>query len=186
MSTSQDSDCESELGDEIDVGEQRRYRERSPEKPVLGMLADCYAEWYLDFCPTGDTTRTELAEVFFEKAREAAERYVEMEECSRPAAWNDWTRDPESRHWMEKHLDERRAWAQAIDYLWQYSRGETVDADALREALIRQSFRCHSRGGRRDRNEEHIFVKAAGIVREKAGLDRMPDARSDAARRDYL
>ena len=47
------------------------------------------------------------------------------------------------------------------------------------------SFRRHRQGSRRDRNEEHIFVKAAGIVREKAGLDRMDDAREEAIHEDY-
>lgn len=168
----------------MSVSKQRGFRERSPDKPVLGMLADRYSEWYLEFCPTGDTTRSELAETFFEKASEAARDYVEMEECSRPDWWNDYTRDPESRHWMHKHFDERQAWAYAIDLLWQFSEGEEVDADALREALIRMSLRRH-RQGRRGRNEEHIFVKAAGIVRENAGIDRMTDARREAIHEDY-
>ena len=45
---------------------QRGFRERSPDKPLLGMLADRYSEWYLEFCPTGETTRSEVAETFFE------------------------------------------------------------------------------------------------------------------------
>jgi hypothetical protein len=169
----------------MSVQKQRGFRERNPGKPVLSILADRYAKWYLEFCPTGDTTRSELAEVFFENAREAAEDYVDMEECSRPAVWNDYTRDPESRHWMHKHFDERQAWAKSIDLLWTFSDGEDVDADALREALVRMSLRRHRDGNRRDRNEEHIFVKAAGIVREKAGLDRMTDARREAIHEDY-
>lgn len=169
----------------MSVSKQRGFRERSPDKPVLGMLADRYSEWYLEFCPTGETTRSELAEVFFEKASVAAERYVEMEECSRPDVWNDYTRDPESKMWMNKHYDERTAWAKSIDLLWQFSEGEDVDADALREALVRMSLRRHRQGSRRDRNEEHIFVKAAGIVRERAGLDRMADAREEAIHEDY-
>jgi len=164
---------------------QRRFRERSPEKPVLSILPDRYGKYYLEFCPTGDATRSEIAEVFFEKARKAAKSYVEMEEASRPAAWNDFHRDAESRMWMHKHEDERVAWGRSIDLLWTFSEGEKVDADALRESLIRMSYRRHEAGTRRDRNEEHIFVKAAGIVREKAGLDRMPEPRSQAVRGDY-
>lgn len=169
----------------MSVQKQRGFRERSPDKPVLGMLADRYSEWYLEFCPIGDTTRSELAETFFEKAREAARDYVDMEECSRPAPWNDFTRDPESRHWMHKHFDERQAWAKSIDLLWQFSDGEDVDADALREALVRMSVRRHRQGSRRDRNEEHIFVKAAGIVREEADIDRMDESRRKAIHKDY-
>lgn len=163
---------------------QVRIRERNPDRPVLGLLRDRYSERYLEFCPTGDATRSELAEVFFENAREAARNYVEMEEVSRPDWWNDWTRDPESRHWMYKHLDERKAWARAIDYLWRFSDGEDVDNDALREALIREALSQH-RQGRRGRNEESALVKAAGIVREKAGLERMSDERSEEIYGDY-
>jgi len=168
-----------------DHTEQRRYRERNPNDPVLNLLADRYAKWYLEFCPTGDATRSEIAEQFFEHAREAATRYVEMERASRPDVWNDYTRDPGSRMRMNKHYDERTAWANSIDLLWQFSEGDAVDADALREALVRMSIRRHRAGHRRDRNEEHIFVKAAEIVRETAGLDRMPDARNDALYEDY-
>lgn len=164
---------------------QEGFRDRNPDQPVVSMLTDRYSKWYLEFCPTGDTTRSELAEVFFENAREAAEDYVDMEECSRPAAWNDFTRDPESRMWMHKHFDERQAWAKSIDLLWTFSEGEDVDADAFREALVRMSLRRHRQGSRRDRNEEHIFVKAADVVREKAGLDRMTDARRQAIHEDY-
>lgn len=165
--------------------EQQRFRKRSPDKPVLGMLAERYSEWYLEFCPTGETTRSELAEVFFSEASEAAERYVEMEECSRPDVWNDFTRDAESKMWMHKHFDERTAWAKSIDLLWEFSDSDAVDADALREALLRMSFRRHSRGNRRDRNAEHIFVKAASVVREEANLDRITEARQSAIRGDY-
>jgi|AntDeeMetagen681_2_1112603.scaffolds.fasta_scaffold02115_4 hypothetical protein len=159
-------------------------RTRDPEKPVVGLLANRYAEWYMGFQPIGNAARTELAEVFVEKARDAARRYVEMERVSRPACWNDWTRDPESRHWMHKHFDERQAWARSIELLWEFSDGEEVDADALREALVRHSLRFH-RQGRRGRNEEHVLVKAAGIVRDTAGLDRMSDARREAIHSDY-
>jgi len=169
----------------MSVQKQRGFRERNPGKPVLSILADRYSKWYLEFCPTGDTTRSELAEAFFENAREAAEDYVDMEECSRPAAWNDFTRDPESQMWMHKHFDERQAWAKSIDLLWTFSDNEDVDADALREALVRMSLRRHRQGSRRDRNEEHVFVKAAVVVREKAGLDRMTDARREAIHEDY-
>lgn len=169
----------------MSVSEQRGFRERSPDKPVLGMLADRYSKWYLEFCPTGDTTRSELAEIFSERAREAAKSYVKMEECSRPDWWNDYTRDAESRMWMNKHFDERTAWAKSIELLWNFTEGEDVDADALREALVRMSFRRHRQGRRRDRNEEHVFAKAAEVVREKAGLERMSDARHEAIRRDY-
>lgn len=169
----------------MSVQKQRGFRERNPDSPMLSILADRYSEWYLEFCPTGDTTRSELAEVFFEKASEAARDYVDMEECSRPDWWNDYTRDPESRMWMHKHFDERQAWAKSIDLLWTFSEGEDVDADALREALVRMSLRRHRQGSRRDRNEEHIFVKAADVVREKAGLDRMTDARREAIHEDY-
>lgn len=169
----------------MSVSEQRGFRDRNADRPVLGMLADRYSKWYLEFCPTGDTTRSELAEVFFEKASEAAERYVEMEECSRPGVWNNFARDPESRMWMNEHYDERTAWAKSIDLLWQFSNDQDVDADALREALIRMSIRRHRQGSRRARNEEHIFVKAAGVVREKADLVRMSDARQEAIREDY-
>lgn len=164
---------------------QRGFRERNPDQPVLSTLVDRYSKWYLDFCPTGETTRSELAEIFFENARDAAERYVEMEECSRPAAWNDFTRDPDSRRWMHKHMDERKVWAKNIDLLWEFSDGEDVDADALREAMVRLSLRHHRQGSLRDLNKEHFFVEAAGIVREKAGLDRMPEARRDAIGEDY-
>jgi hypothetical protein len=149
------------------------------------MLGKSYAEWYLEFHPTGETSRSELAEVFFEKASEAAREYVEMERVSRPDWWNHFTRDPESRHWMHKHMDERKAWAEAIDLLWQFSDGEDVDADALRESLVRMSLRRHGEGTRRARNEEHIFVKAADIVRERAGLERMSDQRRHAIHGDY-
>jgi len=152
--------------------------------PIVGPLCDRYRRHHSHEA-TGDATRSELAEVFFEHAREAAEDYVEMERCSRPDWWNDWTRDHESLMWMREHLDERKAWAKAIDLLWRFSDGETVDADALREALIRMSFRRHRAGTRRDRNEEHIFVKAAGIVRDRAELDRMSDARHDEIFEDY-
>jgi hypothetical protein len=165
------------------IQHQTRSRRRD-EKPVLSLLADRYA-MRMEFQPTGDASRDELAEAFVSNARSAAERYVEMEECSRPAAWNDFTRDPESRHWMNKHFDERQAWAKSIDLLWRFSEGEDVDADALREALVRMSLRRHRDGSRRDRNEEHIFVKAAGIVREKAGLDRMAEPRREEIGRDY-
>jgi hypothetical protein len=171
--------------DTTDIEKQRRLRKRSPEKPRLNLLADRYAEWYLDFCPTGDTTRSELAAEFFEHAAEAARRYVEIEECSRPAPWNGYTRDPESQMWMHKHIDRRKAWAKAIDLLWQYSDGDEVDADALREALVRMSLRRHKDGSRRDRNEEHVFSKAAGIVRDRAGLSRMHDDRDKAVEQDY-
>lgn len=164
---------------------QHRIRQRNPDKPVVSRSLRRYSEWYLEFHPTGDTTRSELATVFFEKARQAAEDYVDMEQCSRPAPWNDFTRDPESRHWMHKHLDERRAWAKAIDLLWGFSDGEDVDADALREALVRMSLRRHSAGTHRDRNEEHVFVQAAKIVREKAQLDQMPEARREAIHEVY-
>lgn len=169
----------------MSVQKQLGFRDRNPGEPVLSILADRYAKWHLEFCPTGDTTRSELAEVFFENAREAAENYVDMEECSRPAAWNEFTRDSESRMWMNKNYDERTAWAKSIDLLWKFSERQEVDADALREALVRMSLRRHRSGSRRDRNEEHIFVKAAGIVREKAGLDRMTDARREAIHEDY-
>lgn len=167
------------------TAKQQRYRERKPDRPVLGLLAERYSRHYLEFTPTGDTTRSELAEEFFENARKAAERYVEAERWSRPDVWNDWTRDPESRHWMETHLDHRRAWAKAIDVLWHFSDGQDVDADALQEALVRYSLRRH-REGRRGRNQEHIFVKAAGIVREKAGIERMSEARFEAVQADYI
>jgi len=175
----------SETDQETAEGQQRRFRNRSPEKPVLSILPDRYGKYYLDFCPTGDATRSEIAEEFFEKARKAARDYVDMEEASRPADWNDFHRDAESRMWMHKHEDERVAWGRSIDLLWTFSEGEDVDADALREALIRMSYRRHEAGTRRDRNEEHIFVKAANIVREKAGLDRMPEGRRQAVRGDY-
>lgn len=86
---------------------------------------------------------------------------------------------------MNKHYDERTAWAHSIELLWKFSDGESVDADALREALVRMSLRRHRQGSRRDRNEEHIFVRAAGIVREKASLDRMTDTRHEAIHEDY-
>lgn len=167
------------------VTKQRKVRQRRSDKPLLSLSGRRYSEWYLEFHPTGNTTRSELAETFFEKARDAARDYVDMEACSRPAAWNDFTRDAESRMWMNKHYDERKAWAESIDLLWQLSDGENVDADALREALVRMSLRRHRQGSRRDRNEEHIFVKAARIVREKAGLDMMADAREEAIHEDY-
>jgi hypothetical protein len=169
----------------MSTSKQQGFRERNPDKPVLGILGDRYSEWYLEFCPTGEATRSEFAEVFFENASEAAERYVEMEECSRPDWWNEYTRDPESKMWMNKHYDERTTWAKSIDLLWQFSDGEDVDADALREALIRMSFRRHRQGSRRDRNEEHIFVKAAKIVREKADLERMTEQRETSIHEDY-
>ena len=169
----------------MSLSERRGVRDRKPDNPVVGMLCDRYAEWYMDFRETGEATRSELAAVFFEKAADAAREFVEMEECSRPAPWNDYTRDPRSKHLMDKHYDERRAWAKAIDLLWTFSEDDAVDADALQEALLRMSFRRHASGHRRDRNEEHIFVKAAGIVREKAGIERMTDARSKDVRGDY-
>jgi hypothetical protein len=164
---------------------QRRFRERSPEKPVLALTADRYSEWYLEFCPTGEATRSEIAEVFFKKASVAAERYVEMEQSSRPDVWNEYTRDPQSRMWMNKHYDERTAWAKSIDLLWQFSDGQDVDADALREALVRMSLRRHRDGNHRDRNEEHVFVKAGRIVREKADLGRMTEQREKTIHEDY-
>lgn len=165
--------------------EQQRLRNRNEDKPLLSITADRYAEWYLEFHPTGGARRSDLAGVFFENASEAAREYVDMEECSRPDWWNDFTRDPESRRWMNKHHDERRAWAKSIDLLWQFSDGDDVDADALREALVRVSLRRHRNGTRRDRNEEHIFVKAARIVREQAGLERMAESRRKAIHADY-
>lgn len=169
----------------MSASKQRRFRSRREDKPVLSLRADRYAEWYIEFCPTGDATLSEIAEVFFENARDAAESYVEMEACSRPDWWNDWTRDPESRMWMHKHLDERRAWAKSIDLLWQFSDGGAVDADAFREALVRMAIREHRHGSRRGRNREHAYLKAASIVREKAGVERMSDARSEAIHGDY-
>ena len=171
--------------DTIDIEKQRQLRKRSPEKPRLNLLADSYAEWYLDFCPTGDATRSEFAGVFFEHAAEAATAYVEIEESSRPAPWNGYTREAGSRRWMYKHYDHREAWAKTIDLLWQYSDGDAVDADALREALVRMSLRRHNAGSRRDHNEEHIFSKAAHIVRDRAGLSRMHDERYKSVRDDY-
>jgi len=157
---------------------EQRYRDRQPEVPVVSLVADNYALHR-------EATRTALAKKFAEHAAEAARRYVEMEECSRPAAWNDFTRDSESRYWMNKHMDERKAWAKALDLLRTFSDGQDVDADALREALVRMSLRRHKAGSRRDRNEEHIFVKAAEIVRETAGIDRMNEPRRKEVRGDY-
>lgn len=171
--------------DTTDIEKQRRIRQRSPDKPRLNLLADGYAEWYLDFCPTGDTTRSELAAEFFEHAAKAARRFVEIEEASRPAPWNGYTRDAASRRWMHKHRDHRQAWAKSIDLLWQYSDDDAVDADALREALVRFSLRRHNAGSRRDHNEEHVFSKAAHIVRDCGGLSRMHDERYKTVRGDY-
>ena len=171
--------------DDVDVQKQRGFRERNPEKPVLSLTADRYAKWYLAFCPTGEATRSALAEEFVARARDAAEEYVEMERCSRPDWWNDFTRDPESRAWMREHLAHRQAWAVAIDLLWHYSDDEQVDAHAIREALVRQSLRRHREGTRRARHEETAFCTAARIVRETAGLERMPEARRAAIREDY-
>ena len=167
------------------VQKQRNLRERNPGKPLLSVTADRYSKWYLEFCPTGNTTRSELAEVFFDHAREAARDYVNMKELGSPVPWEDCTPNPKIRHWRHKHLDERQAWAKSIDLLWTFSEGQDVDADALREALVRMSLRRHQDGTHRARNEEHIFVTAASIVREKAGLDRMADAREEAIHEDY-
>jgi len=171
--------------DHATVRKQRGFRDRNRDKPVLSVLPEKYAEWYLEFCPTGDATRSDLAAAFVEHAREAAERYAETERYSRPVGWETWRRDPKSRAWMREHKAHRRAWAKAIDLLWEFSEGEQVDADALREALVRESIRRHWQGTRRARHEESAFCKAARLVREMADLDRMAEVRREAVHEDY-
>lgn len=166
-----------------DLSEQRRYRERSPEKPRVGYLGESYAEWYLGFCPTGDVTTSALAETFAEKARQQANEQRELAEVLDMADERDHTQQALYDHSREAY-HKRRAWGVALARLWRFSEGDAVDADALRESLLREGLRRHQRG-RHGRDEEHVLVKAAGIVRKKAGLDRMPDERRAAYRSDY-
>lgn len=146
------------------------------------------------FQPADGVTRSQLAEQFVEKSTHHAETYADIEEASRPAYWNDYQRDGESERIMAESRGKREAWAEAIDLLWTFSDGETVDADALREALTRKSLRSYEQARETRRHSHYWFIvnaretafsRASTIVREAADLNQYSESDLTTIRKEY-
>lgn len=162
-----------------------------PTEPRCSITADKHGVRE-PFRETGDATRSELAEAFVEKTREFAAR---VEDEHQSPLWECRWEFPEVERRAREYTCRREAWAKALDLLWAFSDGETVDADALREALVRQSLRrYHSAEDARKSGkaywrhisaEETEFCRAASLVEELAGLEDMTDDRRDTIYEEY-
>jgi len=146
------------------------------------------------FDATPGASREALRVAIVTHCRRAADRVTSEREVGAPAEWNDHVRPWASRRRLAEARGEREAWATALDRLDAFTRGEAVDADALREALLRASIRAGERARDlprgdvrwfRARERERELARAAAVVADQSDLDRYSDADRAALRREY-